>query len=115
MAADVGHRIEDVPDGAGPGNQVSDPAGQHAQGRGDNVTLADGAALVAEQGELQAVVAGEAGVLVPGGRADPDHVGPGVGEYLVAVAEGARLSGAARSLVLGVEVQDDVTLAEPVE
>src|SRR5262249_99894 len=45
---------------------------------------------------------------------DTDPVGPGVGEDLVAVGEGARLGGAAAGVVLGVEIQDNNPLAEPV-
>ena len=58
--------------------------------------------------------AGERGVPGHRVRADPDDLGAGVGENLVAVAERARLGGAAGGVVLGVEVQDDHPLAEPV-
>src|SRR6185312_3270302 len=60
------------------------------------------------------MVTGEPGVLVDGVGTDPDHLGAGLGEHLVAVTEGARLGGAASRLVLGVEVQDHYVLGEAV-
>src|SRR5215469_8813677 len=103
-----------MPDGASPVDHVGDPAGQYAQRRGNPVALADRAALVAEQRERQLMVVSEGGMLVDGVGADADHLGARVGEHLVAVAEGARLGGAASGLVLGVKVQDHAALAEPV-
>lgn len=114
MPVDVGHRAEDVPDGAGAVDHVGDPAGEQPHHGRHPVRLADPAALVGQQRERQPVLAREAGVPVRRVGADPDHLGPGVGERLVAVAEGARLGGAAGGVVLGVEVQDDHPLAEPV-
>jgi GNAT superfamily N-acetyltransferase len=103
-----------VPDRAGAVDYVGDPAGEQAEHGRHPVGLADAAALVGQQRERQPVLAREAGVPVRRVGADPDHLGPGVGERLVAVAEGARLGGAAGGVVLGVEVQDDHPLAEPV-
>jgi hypothetical protein len=60
------------------------------------------------------VVIGEAGVLVHGVGTDPDHLGAGLGEHLVAVTEGTGLGGTPSGLVLGVEVQHHNVLAEPV-
>jgi hypothetical protein len=114
VAVDVGHRVEDVPDRAGAVDHVGDAAGEQPHHGRHPVRLADPAALVGQQRERQPVLACEAGVPIRRVGADPDHLGPGVGERLVAVAEGARLGGAAGGVVLGVEVQDDHPLAEPV-
>jgi len=114
VAVDVGHRVEDVPDRAGAVDHVGDPAGDQPEYRRHPVGPADPAALVGQQRERQPVPVREAGVPVRRVRADPDHLGSGVGEGLVAVAERARLGGAAAGVVLGVEVQDDHPLAEPV-
>jgi hypothetical protein len=114
MPVDVGHRAEDVPDRAGAVDHVGDPAGDESHHAGYPVGLPDPAALVGQQGKRQPVLAGESGVPVRRVGADPDHIGPGLGERLVAVAERARLGGAATGVVLGVEVQDDDPFAEPV-
>src|SRR5271170_4272066 len=103
-----------MPDSAGAVDHVGHPPGQDAERRRDPVALADLAPLVAEQREREIMVAGESGMLADRVRADPDYVGAGLGERLIAVAEGARLLGAAGSLVLGVEVQDDYAFAVPV-
>src|SRR6185437_15873810 len=99
---------------AGAIDHVGHPAGHDAQHRRDAVALAHLTAGIAEQGERQLVLAGEAGVPVGGVRADPDHLGVGVGEHLVAVAEGAGLGRAPARIVPGVEVQDDDPVTEPV-
>jgi len=114
VPVDVGHRVEDVPDRAGAVDHVGDPAGEQAHHGRHPVRLADPAALVGQQRERQLVAVGEGDVLVCRVGADPDHLGAGVGERLVAVTKRARLGGAARGVVLGVEVQDDHSLAEPV-
>ena len=114
VAADAGHRVEGVPDRPGAVDHVGDPSRQHAEYRRDTVALTDLAASVAEQREREVVVSGEPGVLVHGVGADPDHLGAGRGEHLVAVAEGARLGGAAAGLVPGVEVENHHVLGEAV-
>jgi hypothetical protein len=114
VPVDVGHRVEDVPDRAGAVDHVGDPAGDQAHHGRHPVRLADLAALVGQQRERQPVLAGEAGVLVRRVGADPDHLGARAAEGLVAVAERARLGGAAAGVVLGVEVQDYYPLADPV-
>src|ERR1700722_3029932 len=103
-----------MPDRSGAVDHVGDPAGYHAEYRRHPVALPDPAAAVAEQGERQVVPAREGGVPVGGVGADPDHLGAGVGECLITVAEGAGLGGTAAGVVLRVEVQDDPPVAEPV-
>jgi hypothetical protein len=114
VLVDVGHRVEDVPDRARAVDHVGNPAGDQAEDGRHPVSLADAAALVGQQGERQLVPAGESGVLVRRVGADPDHLGAGIGEGLMAVAERASLGGAAAGVVLGVEVQDDHPFAQPV-
>src|SRR6516162_8521420 len=104
VLADVGHRVEHVPDLALAVDHVGDPPGYQAEQCRHSVTLPDSSALVAEQRERQVVSAGEGSVTASRVRTDPDHLGPGLGEDLVAVAEGARLGGTAWGVVLGIEV-----------
>src|ERR1700729_2791475 len=78
------------------------------------VELAAQAALIGQERERQLVLSGEGRVLVGRVGADPDLLGAGVGEDLVTVTEGTGLGGAAAGVVLGVEVQHDDPLAEPV-
>ena len=103
-----------MPDRAAAVDHVGDPAGEEPERGRHPIGLADPAALVGQQRERQPVLAREARMLVRRVGADPDHLGPGVGERLVVVPERARLGGAAAGVVLGVEVQDDHPLAEPV-
>src|ERR1700733_6157155 len=114
MLADVGHRAEDVPDRAGPVNDIGNPTRQQAQHGRHAIALAHPATLVAGQREGQLMPAGKRGVPADRVRTDADHLGAGAGEYLVAVPECACLGRAAAGLVPGVEVQDDHPLAEPV-
>src|SRR5580658_6116796 len=115
VLADVGHRVEDVPDRAGAVDHVGHPAGQQAEHGRHPVGLADLAALVAEERERKLVSAREGGVPTRGVGTDPDHVGAGVGEGLVTIAEGARLGRASGGVVLGIEVQHDHVVAQQVE
>jgi hypothetical protein len=103
-----------MPDRAGAVDHVGDPTGDKPERGRHPVSLADPAALVGQQRERQPVLAREAGVPVRRVGADPDHLGSGVGERLIAVPEGARLGGASAGVVLGVEVQDHHPLTEPV-
>jgi repressor LexA len=114
VPADVGHRVEHVPDGAGAVDHVGDPAGDQAKHRGHAVALAHPPALIAHQGERQLVMLGEGGVLALGVRADPDHLDARRREHLVTVAERARLGRAAARLVLRVEVQHHDPVREAV-
>ena len=114
VPADVRHRVEDVPDRAVAVDDVRDPAGDEAERRRHPVRLADLAALVGQQRERQLMVGRERGVPVDRVGADADHLGARIGEDLVAVAERACLPRAAAGLVLGVEVQDDHALPDPV-
>jgi len=114
MPADIDLRVDDVPDDAVTVDHVGDPARQQAEGRRDPVTLANPAALIAEQREGELMMARERGVAFGRVGADPDHLGPDIGEHLQAVTESACLPGAAGGLVLGIEVQDHHPLAEPV-
>jgi hypothetical protein len=114
VLTDVGHRVEDVPDGAAAVDHVGDPAGDQAKHRRHPVALAYPPALVAHQGKRQLVMVRERGVLAGGVRADPDHLGARRREHLVAVAERACLGRAAARLVLRVEVQHHDPLAEAV-
>ena len=76
----------------------------HAEGGAD---LALG---VCEDAEGQAVAGGEGPVRVDAVGRDPDHLRARLLEVREVVAEGAGLGGAARGVVLGIEVDDDAPL-----
>ena len=69
------------------------------------------AAGVGDQGERQVELVGELLVRSLGVRADTDHLRAGIGEGLIVVAERARLLGASRRVVLGIEVQNHGSLS----
>src|ERR1700690_2651785 len=95
VLADAGHGVEAVADRALAVDHVGDPAGQQPEHRRNPVELAYSATLIAEQRERQLMPAGEGGVPADRVRTDPDHLRAGLGEHLVAIAEGARLRGTA--------------------
>src|SRR6266545_2066939 len=103
-----------VPDYARPVDHVRDPARQQAQRLLDAVQPAHGAVAVGQQEERQPVPLGEPAVRADGVRAHADHLGALGGESVEAVAERARLEGAPRCFVLGIEVQHDRPLAEQI-
>jgi enoyl-CoA hydratase/carnithine racemase len=107
VAADVRHRVEDVPDSTVAVDHIGDPARYHGQRGRHAVELAHLAARVGEQRERQLVLASEPGVLVHRVRAHADDRRPGIDERLIAVPEGARLRRAAAGVVLRIEVQND--------
>src|SRR6516162_2738828 len=103
-----------MPDGAVTVDDVGDPARYQTEHGRYSVRLADLAAFVGEQRERQVVLAREPGMPVRRVGTDADHLGARVGEHLVAIAERARLCGAAARVVLGIEVQNYDARAEPV-
>ena len=106
---ELGHEL--VADDALPVDDEGHPAGNDPERRLHAVERADLAARRRPASVIgQLVLAGE--LLVRGGRvgADADDLGAGLGEGVVAVAEAARLDGAAGGVVLRIEVEDDGAL-----
>src|SRR5436309_3119107 len=100
-------RVERVADDPLPVDHEGDAAREEAERRRHAVLPAHGAARVGEQDERQVVPGGELLVRRRGVGADADHLGAGVLEVLVLVAEGACFLRAAGRVVLRVEVEDD--------
>src|SRR5271157_1379228 len=107
-------RREDVPDHAGPVDQVRDAPGEQSQSPGNPVASADLALAVGQEQEWQTPELREAPVRSLRVGTDADHLGAGFLEHLMTVPERAGLRGAAGSVVLGIEEEDDLRLAPKV-
>ena len=91
-------------------DQVGDAAREEPEGPRHAVPRPDGAVGVGEQQERQAETLGEPPMRIGRIGADADHLGAGLAECLMAVAERARFHRAGRRVVLRVEEQHDLGL-----